>query len=104
MSATLGVTAAGTEQQTAEPRWYLVGALPEDLLTAHLMTRSADLRYRRSACGELQSRTWHAVDPAEAGVPPCAACAATLDVPRERPRAASVDAACEQLTFDLPVG
>ncbi|MEU4253920.1 hypothetical protein AB0F15_41655 [Amycolatopsis sp. NPDC026612] len=67
-----------TTTAVSAPRWYLVGVLPEDVPLAHLMTRSGDLRYRRSACGERESRSWKAVDPATSEVTPCPACLATL--------------------------
>ncbi|MDT8913817.1 hypothetical protein [Amycolatopsis sp. PS_44_ISF1] len=76
-------------------RWYLVGALPEDAPVAHLMTRSGDLRYRTSACGERESRTWTPVGPGEAD--PCPACAAT------RSGAPAAVDGTEQLAFDLPL-
>ncbi|WP_406630085.1 hypothetical protein [Amycolatopsis sp. WGS_07] len=83
---------------TGAARWYLVGALPEDDPVAHLMTRADDLRYRRSACGERDSRTWTAVDLTEPGITPCPGCAATLS-------GAPVGVgAQEQLAFDLPLG
>ncbi|HEY3707903.1 MAG TPA: hypothetical protein VGL64_00900 [Amycolatopsis sp.] len=76
-------------------RWYLVGALPEDSPVAHLMTRSGDLRYRASACGERESRSWTPIDLGD--VAPCPACAATLSG-----SPAALDGT-EQLAFDLPL-
>ncbi|HET6710593.1 MULTISPECIES: hypothetical protein [unclassified Amycolatopsis] len=67
-----------TTTAVSAPRWYLVGVLPEDVPLAHLMTRSGDLRYRRSACGERESRSWKLLDPATSEVTPCPACLATL--------------------------
>lgn len=67
-----------TTTAVSAPRWYLVGVLPEDVPLAHLMTRSGDLRYRRSACGERESRSWKPVDPTTSEVAPCPACVATL--------------------------
>jgi hypothetical protein len=67
-----------TTTAVSAPRWYLVGVLPEDVPLAHLMTRSGDLRYRRSACGARESRSWKPLDPAKSDVTPCPACAATL--------------------------
>jgi hypothetical protein len=83
----------------AAARWYLVGALPEDIPTAHLMTRCDDLRYRRSACGERESRSWRPVDLTTTDVAPCAGCAATL------PGAvsAAADDDLGQLTLDLGI-
>ncbi|MEU4668156.1 hypothetical protein AB0F91_09335 [Amycolatopsis sp. NPDC023774] len=81
-------------------RWYLVGALPDDAPVAHLMTRAGDLRYRRSVCGDRESRTWTPVDltaPGTGDVTPCPACAATLS----GAQAGSSDGD-GQLTFDLP--
>jgi hypothetical protein len=86
-----------TTTAVSAPRWYLVGVLPEDVPLAHLMTRSGDLRYRRSACGERESRSWKPVDPATAEVAPCPACLATLS---------GIHAGSEdqgQLALDLPV-
>lgn len=84
--------------QVTAPRWYLVGALPEDVPLAHLMTRSGDLRYRRSACGERESRSWKAVELTTTEVTPCPGCVATL------PGAvAAGDDDLGQLTFDLGV-
>jgi hypothetical protein len=82
-------------------RWYLVGALPEDSPAAHLMTRSEDLRYRRSACGARESRMWTPVDLAATDIAPCPRCAATLPGHRSSRRAEQdVNA---QLAFDLPL-
>ena len=67
-----------TTTAVSAPRWYLVGVLPEDVPLAHLMTRSGDLRYRRSACGARESRSWKPLDPATSEVTPCPECAATL--------------------------
>jgi hypothetical protein len=67
-----------TTTAVSAPRWYLVGVLPEDVPRAHLMTRSGDLRYRRSACGERESRSWKPVDLTTSEVAPCPACVATL--------------------------
>ncbi|WP_020658419.1 hypothetical protein [Amycolatopsis benzoatilytica] len=73
-------------------RWYLVGALPEERPVAHVMTRAGDLRYRRSACGERESRTWTAVDLESDGVEACPRCAGAIGRGEE------------QLAFDLPLG
>lgn len=87
--------------ETIAARWYLVGALPEDDPVAHVMTRADDLRYRRSACGERESRTWTPIDltaPGTGHVTPCPGCAGTL---------AGVPVGVggqEQLAFDLPLG
>ncbi|HEY2059387.1 MAG TPA: hypothetical protein VGH57_13540 [Amycolatopsis sp.] len=79
-------------------RWYLVGALPDDSPVAHLMTRSGDLRYRASACGDRESRTWTPIDlSARDDVAPCPACAAALSG-----STAALDRT-EQLAFDLPL-
>ena len=67
-----------TTTAVSAPRWYQVGVLPEDVPLAHLMTRSGDLRYRRSACGARESRSWKPVDLTTSEVAPCPACAATL--------------------------
>jgi hypothetical protein len=67
-----------TTTEVSAPRWYRVGVLPEDVPLAHLMTRSGDLRYRRSACGERESRSWKPLDLTASEVAPCPACAATL--------------------------
>ncbi|MER6766949.1 hypothetical protein ABT279_38745 [Amycolatopsis sp. NPDC000673] len=87
--------------ETIAARWYLVGALPEEDPVAHLMTRADDLRYRRSACGERDSRTWTPVDLTEPGtgdVTPCPGCVASLS-------GASAGAGSEeQLAFDLSLG
>ncbi|MET9266357.1 hypothetical protein [Amycolatopsis sp. NPDC004079] len=87
--------------KTIAARWYLVGALPEEDPVAHLMTRADDLRYRRSACGERDSRTWTPVDLTEPGtghVTPCPGCVASLS-------GGSVGASEEeQLAFDLSLG
>jgi len=67
-----------TTTAVSTPRWYRVGVLPEDVPLAHLMTRSGDLRYRRSACGERESRSWKPVDLTTAELTPCPGCVATL--------------------------
>ncbi|MEU3623104.1 hypothetical protein BS329_32115 [Amycolatopsis coloradensis] len=82
-------------------RWYLVGALPEDSPAAHLMTRSEDLRYRRSACGDKESRMWTPVDLTGTDVVPCPRCAATL--PSHRSTRKAEPAPNTQLAFDLPL-
>jgi hypothetical protein len=83
-----------TTTAVSAPRWYLVGVLPEDVPQAHLMTRAGDLRYRRSACGERESRSWKPVDLTTSEVAPCPACVATLSgVGEDR----------SQLTLDLGV-
>ncbi|WP_033296274.1 hypothetical protein [Amycolatopsis jejuensis] len=87
--------------KTMTARWYLVGALPDDHPTAHLMTRADDLRYRRTACGDRDSRTWTPIDltaPATGHITPCPRCAATLS---GTPAPAG---GLEQLAFDLPLG
>jgi hypothetical protein len=86
------ITTVGT------PRWYLVGVLPEDVPLAHLMTRCDDLRYRRSACGERESRSWKAVDLTTSEVTPCPACVATLPG-----ASATADDDLGQLSFDLGI-
>ena len=85
-----------TTTAVSAPRWYLVGVLPEDVPLAHLMTRSGDLRYRRSACGARESRSWKPLDLATSEVTPCPACAATLA------GVASADGE-DQLALDLRV-
>ncbi|QRP43631.1 hypothetical protein [Amycolatopsis sp. FDAARGOS 1241] len=92
---------ATTHPVPGATRWYLVGALPDDAPVAHLMTRSGDLRYRRSACGDRESRTWTPVDLTASGtghITPCPSCAATLS------GASAAGEGVEQLTFDLPFG
>ncbi|MFD9889215.1 hypothetical protein ACFWY9_07730 [Amycolatopsis sp. NPDC059027] len=84
---------------TGTPRWYLVGALPDEHPVAHLMTRSEDLRYRRSACGDRESRSWTPVDLTESDVAPCPACVSTLPAPPACTRGQA-----GQLSFDLPLG
>ena len=91
------MTSLSTPVATA--RWYLVGALPEDVPTAHLMTRCDDLRYRRSACGERESRSWRPVDLTTTDVVPCSGCAATLP----GAVAATDDDDLGQLSFDLGI-
>ena len=83
-----------TTTAVSAPRWYLVGALPEDIPLAHLMTRSGDLRYRRSACGARESRSWKPVDLTTSELAPCPACVATLS---------GVGADRGQLALDLEV-
>lgn len=82
--------------ETVAARWYLVGALPEEDPVAHVMTRADDLRYRRSACGERDSRTWTPVELA-GEVTACPGCAARL-------AGSGGEVGEEQLAFDLPLG
>ncbi|MFF0149616.1 hypothetical protein ATK36_0300 [Amycolatopsis sulphurea] len=87
--------------EASTARWYLVGALPEEHPVAHLMTRSDDLRYRRSACGARDSRSWTPIDltaPGTGHLSPCPACAATLS------GAPVPSGELEQLAFDLQLG
>ncbi|HET6287267.1 MAG TPA: hypothetical protein VFG15_10975 [Amycolatopsis sp.] len=86
---------------TTAGRWYSVGALPEDSPAAHLMTRSEDLHYRRSACGEKEARRWTPVDLTGTDVAPCPRCAATL--PSHRSTREAEPAVHTQLAFDLPL-
>lgn len=90
-----------TTTAVSAPRWYLVGVLPEEVPLAHLMTRSGDLRYRRSACGERESRSWKPVELTESEVAPCPACVATLPAPPAGIRAATADEDRGQLSLDL---
>ncbi|GAB3148845.1 hypothetical protein GCM10027258_44540 [Amycolatopsis stemonae] len=90
-----------TTTAVSAPRWYLVGVLPEDVPLAHLMTRSGDLRYRRSACGERESRSWKPVDLTTSEVAPCPACVATLPAPPAGVRLATAEADMGQLSLDL---
>jgi hypothetical protein len=92
-----------TTTEVSAPRWYLVGVLPEEVPLAHLMTRSGDLRYRRSACGERESRSWKPVDLTTSEVAPCPGCVSTLPAPPAGLRVAPADADRGQLTFDLEV-
>jgi hypothetical protein len=88
-----------TTTAVSAPRWYLVGVLPEEVPLAHVMTRSGDLRYRRSACGAKESRSWKPVDLTTSEVAPCPACVATLPAPPAGLRVAS--AGEDQLSLDL---
>lgn len=92
-----------TTTAVSAPRWYLVGVLPEEVPTAHLMTRSGDLRYRRSACGERESRSWKPVDLTTSEVAPCAACVSTLPAPPAGLRVAPASADLGQLSLDLEI-
>jgi hypothetical protein len=87
---------------TGTPRWYVVGALPEESPVAHLMTRCDDLRYRRTACGERESRSWKPVDLTTSDVEACPGCVATLPAPPAGVRMAAPDEE-GQLAFDLGV-
>ncbi|MEA5363051.1 hypothetical protein VA596_26205 [Amycolatopsis sp., V23-08] len=90
-----------TTTEVSAPRWYLVGVLPEEVPLAHLMTRSGDLRYRRSACGERESRSWKPVDLTTSEVAPCSACVATLPAPPVGLRVAPGDMDRGQLSLEL---
>jgi hypothetical protein len=90
-----------TTTAVSAPRWYLVGVLPEDVPLAHLMTRSGDLRYRRSACGEKESRSWKPVDLTTSEVAPCPACVATLPAPPAGIRVAPTGDDLGQLSLNL---
>ncbi|MGK3206039.1 hypothetical protein [Amycolatopsis sp. MEPSY49] len=92
-----------TTTAVSAPRWYLVGVLPEEVPLAHLMTRSGDLRYRRSACGERESRSWKPVDLTTSEVAPCPACVATLPAPPAGVRVAASGDDLGQLSLDLGV-
>ncbi|WP_328615664.1 hypothetical protein OHS18_01885 [Amycolatopsis sp. NBC_00355] len=92
-----------TTTEVSAPRWYLVGVLPEEVPLAHLMTRSGDLRYRRSACGERESRSWKPVDMATSEVAPCPACVATLPAPPAGFRVAPDGADRGQLSLELEI-
>ena len=92
-----------TTTAVSAPRWYLVGVLPEDGPQAHLMTRSGDLRYRRSACGERESRSWKPVDLTRSEVAPCPACVATLPAPPAGVRMAPDGEDRGQLSLDLGI-
>jgi hypothetical protein len=72
---------------TSPPRWYVTGALPEPLKTAHLTERDpGDRRYGRSVCGTERARLWDEVDVLATGatVAICPPCAATLSAPMPR--------------------
>ncbi|MCR6483596.1 hypothetical protein M8542_12290 [Amycolatopsis sp. OK19-0408] len=90
-----------TTTEVSAPRWYLVGVLPEEVPLAHLMTRSGDLRYRRSACGERESRSWKPVDLTTSELAPCPACVATLPAPPAGVRLAPAAEDVTQLSLDL---
>jgi hypothetical protein len=90
-----------TTTAVSAPRWYLVGVLPEEVPQAHLMTRSGDLRYRRSACGERESRSWKPVDLTTSEVAPCPACVATLPAPPAGIRPAPAGEDLGQLSLEL---
>lgn len=90
-----------TTTEVSAPRWYLVGVLPEEVPQAHLMTRSGDLRYRRSACGERESRSWKPVDLTTSEVTPCPECVATLPAPPPGLRLAPGIGNRGQLSLDL---
>ncbi|MFG1645683.1 hypothetical protein ACGFMK_35835 [Amycolatopsis sp. NPDC049252] len=92
-----------TTTEVSAPRWYLVGVLPEEVPQAHLMTRSGDLRYRRSACGERESRSWKPVDLTTSEVAPCPACVATLPAPPAGLRVAPADVDRGQLSLELEI-
>ncbi|MEU8639567.1 hypothetical protein AB0C38_45870 [Amycolatopsis sp. NPDC048633] len=90
-----------TTTAVSAPRWYLVGVLPEEVPLAHLMTRAGDLRYRRSACGERESRSWKAVDLTTSEVAPCPACVATMSAPPAGLRVAPSGKDLGQLSLNL---
>jgi hypothetical protein len=90
-----------TTTEVSAPRWYLVGVLPEEVPLAHVMTRSGDLRYRRSGCGEKESRSWKPVDLTTSEVAPCPACVATLPAPPVGVRVAPAGDDLGQLSLDL---
>jgi hypothetical protein len=92
-----------TTTEVSAPRWYLVGVLPEGVPLAHLMTRSGDLRYRRSACGERESRSWKPVDLTTSEVAPCPECVAMLPAPPAGLRVAPGGEDRGQLSLDLEV-
>ncbi|SFW84834.1 hypothetical protein [Amycolatopsis australiensis] len=92
-----------TTTAVSAPRWYLVGVLPEEVPLAHLMTRAGDLRYRRSACGERESRSWKPVDLTTSEIAPCPACVATLPTPPAGARSAPAEADRGQLALDLGI-
>ncbi len=92
-----------TTTAVSAPRWYLVGVLPEDVPLAHLMTRSGDLRYRRSACGEKESRSWKPVALTTSEVLPCPACVATLPAPPAGVRVAPTGEDQGQLSLALEI-
>jgi hypothetical protein len=92
-----------TTTAVSAPRWYLVGVLPEEVPLAHLMTRSGDLRYRRSACGEKESRSWKPVDLTTSEVAPCPVCVATLPAPPAGLRVAPAGTDLGQLSLDLSI-
>jgi hypothetical protein len=68
------------------PRWYVTGALPEPVKTAHLTERDPeDRRYARSVCGAERARLWDCVDVTAVDVTTsgntvemCRECASTL--------------------------
>ncbi|MDT7724109.1 MAG: hypothetical protein QOI21_685 [Actinomycetota bacterium] len=69
------------------PRWYVTGALPEPVKTAHLTERDPDdRRYGRSVCGTERARLWDEVDVLATGATAevCPTCAATLSAPMPR--------------------
>jgi len=90
-----------TTTAVSAPRWYLVGVLPEEVPLAHLMTRAGDLRYRRSACGSKESRSWKPVDLTTSEVAPCAACVATLPAPPAGVRVTPAGEDLGQLSLEL---
>ncbi|MEU0792634.1 hypothetical protein ABZ342_21390 [Amycolatopsis sp. NPDC005961] len=92
-----------TTTAVSAPRWYLVGVLPEEVPLAHVMTRSGDLRYRRSACGEKESRSWKPVDLTTSEIAPCPACVRTLPAPPAGVRLAPAGDDLGQLSLDLDV-
>jgi hypothetical protein len=77
---------AATEPFVA-PRWYVTGALPEPVKTAHLTERDPqDRRYARSVCGTERARLWDVVDvlTSDNAVEMCLDCASTLSVAAPR--------------------
>jgi hypothetical protein len=90
-----------TTTAVSAPRWYLVGVLPEEVPLAHVMTRSGDLRYRRSACGAKESRSWKPVDLTTSEVAPCPACVATLPAPPAGVRVGAAGDDRGQLSLNL---
>jgi hypothetical protein len=75
------------------PRWYVTGALPEPVKTAHLTERDPeDRRYARSVCGTERARLWDSVDlndsvdvmAADNAIEMCFECASTLSVAAPR--------------------
>lgn len=65
----------------AAPRWYVTGALPEPVKTAHLTERDPeDRRYARSVCGVERARLWDCVEvtTSDNAVEICFECASTM--------------------------